>query len=281
MNTKKPLLRAIFSTANFNGVGATLMSVDVGSGLGTAMYLAAVSAGTYNKYHSLTNGEGAPKNAILRVITHPSITAATFMGAAAYNFANATQAYMAQPGTHSAANLLIMGGWVCGFLGDNALRRLDSVNFVQNANALGSSIKSKLARTFNALAANPTIFYALTSTCFVMSGLTNRIDRAGNPVPVFSGVEGALGIGTSSLVAAGLAYAGYKTWQAVHGKITNEQINDGKMNWMAFFAKLGYGVLAFSTCEYGLAAAHLMFAGSSLKVIHETRTALKKEEPRM
>jgi hypothetical protein len=279
MSIKKPLLRAIFSTANFNGVGATLMSADVGSALGTVLYLAAVSAGTYNKYHGLTDGEGASKNAVLRAITHPSITAATFMGAAAYNFANATHDYMTQPSTHSAANLLIMAGWVCGFLGDNALRRLDSVNFVQNAGELGGSIKSKLTRTFNALAANPTIFYALTSTSFVMSGLTRRVDQAGNPVPVFSGAEGALGIGTSALVGAGLAYAGYRTWQAVHGRITNEQINDGKMNWMAFFAKLGYGALVFSTGEFGLAAAHLMFAGSSLKVIQETRTALKKEGP--
>lgn len=277
MSWNKPALKAIFSTANFNGVGATLMSVDVGSALGTAMYISAVAAGTYNKYHGLTQGEDGKKNAVLNALTHPAITAATFMGAAGYNFIDATHNYLTQPDELSVANLLIMGGWVTGFLGDNALRRLDSVNFKQNAKELGSSITSKLTRTFNALVSNPTIFYGLTSTCFVMAGLTHRVDAAGKPLPVFSGMEGALGASTAALVGLGIAYAGYRTWQAVQGKITNEEINDGKMNYMAFFAKLGYGMLAFANGEFGLAAAHLMFAGSSLKVIYETRSALNKK----
>ena len=49
------------------------------------------------------------------------------------------------------------------------------------------------------------------------------------------------------------------------------------MNWMAFTAKLGYGILAFTNKEYGLSIAHLMFAASSIKVIYETRSALNKK----
>ncbi len=279
MFENRPALKAIFSTANFNGLGATLMSADVGSAAGTAMYVSAVTAGTYNKYHGLTQGTGR-KNPLLNVLTHPAITAATFMGAAGYNFYTATQNYMSGSPEMAAANLLIMAGWVTGFLGDNALRRLDSVNFRKDAEQLGGAIKSKLRRTFNALVSNPTIFYGLTSTCFVLSGLTHRKDAAGNHIPMFAGYEGALGATTATLVGAGLVYAGYRTWQAAQGRITNEEINDGTMNWMAFIAKLGYGLLAFVNGEYGLSAAHLMFAGSSLKVIYETRSALgeKKEQ---
>lgn len=277
MSKDRPALKAIFNTANFSGVGAILMSVDVGSPLGTLMYISAVSAGTYNKYHGLTRGE-AQKNPLLNIATHPAITAATFMGAAGYNFYVAAQNYLSQPGEMALANLLIMGGWVTGFLGDNALRRLDTVNFRQNAQALGSSVKSRLSKAFNALVSNPTVFYGLTSTFFVQSGLANRKDEAGNSVPMFAGPEGALGIATGALVAAGIVYAVYRTWQAANGRIANDQINDGTMNYMAFFAKLGYSILAFASGEMGLGAAHMMFAGSSLKVIYETRTALNKKK---
>lgn len=276
MSKDRPALKAIFNTANFSGVGAILMSVDVGSPLGTLMYICAVTAGTYNKYHGLTRGE-ARKNPLLNIVTHPAITAATFMGAAGYNFYVAAHNYATQPSEMAIANLLVMGGWVTGFLGDNALRRLDTTNFRKNAKELGSSVKSKLSKAFNAMVSNPTIFYGLTSTFFVQSGLANRKDEAGNPVPMFSGPEGALGIATGSLVVAGILYAAYRTWQAAQGKIPNEQINDGTMNYMAFCAKLGYSILAFASGEYGLGAAHMMFAGSSLKVIYETRTALNKK----
>lgn len=279
MSKTRASLKAIFNTANFNGVGATLMSLDVGSALGTLMYFSAVTAGTYNKYHGLTKGE-ARKGPLLNALTHPAITAATFMGAASYNFYVAANNYMTQSNELALTNLLIMSGWITGFLGDNALRRLDTTNFNRNAKALGSSAKSKLRKAFNAVVSNPTIFYGLTSTFFVQSGLANRKDEAGNPVPMFSGPEGALGIATGGLVGVGIGYAAYRTWQAAHGKIPSDQINDGTMNYMAFFAKLGYGILAFASGEYGLAAAHLMFAGSSLKVIYETRAALsKKKEP--
>jgi hypothetical protein len=171
-----------------------------------------------------------------------------------------------------------MGGWIMGGLGDNALRRLDSVNFRPKAAELGASIKSKLKKTFNALVANPTIFYGLTSTGFVLAGLTVRADEAGNHLPMFAGAEGMLGAATASLVAFGIAYAVRNSWRAVQGKIPTEQINDGVMNYMSFFAKLGYTGLAFATGAYGLAGAHLIFAASSVKVIYETRSALKKKE---
>jgi hypothetical protein len=278
MSKKTAALKAIFSTANFNGMGAALMSLDVGSALGTALYFAAVSAGTYNKYHSLTQGGDSRKSPALKFATHPAITAAAFMLAAGYNFGVSAYNLYTQPGDHVAYNLLCMGGWIAGFLGDNALRRLDSVNFKPKAHELGASMKSKISKTFNALVANPTIFYGLTSTGFVLAGLTTRTDAAGNHLPMFSGTEGMLGAATASLVAFGIAYAVRNSWRAVHGKIPTEQINDGVMNYMSFAAKLGYGALAFANGEYGLAGAHLIFAASSVKVIYETRSALSRKK---
>jgi hypothetical protein len=86
-------------------------------------------------------------------------------------------------------------------------------------------------------------------------------------------------VGTGVLVAAGTAYALCRTWRAVQGRITNDQINDGKMNWMACIGKFGYGLAALANREFGLAAGHLMFALSSVKVIKETQVALKKDAP--
>lgn len=271
-------LKAIFSTANLNGTAATLMSVDMGSQLATALYISAVAAGTYNKYHGLTKGDEGKKNILLRSVTHPSITAATFMLAAMYNFYDSTHDLFTQPSDQMGYNLLRMGGWAAGFLGDNALRRLDRVNFKQNAEQLGGSLKSSLSRTFNALVSNPTIFYGLASTGFVLAELAHRYDGNGKNLPIFYAAEGKLGAATSALVGLGIAYAARNTWRAIKGEITHEQINDGVMNYMSSAAKIGYTVLAAATGYYGLAGAHLIFTASNIKVIYETRSALSKRE---
>jgi hypothetical protein len=276
MLNKSHLLKAVFSTANLNGCGALLMSADVGTSWSTFLYAAAVSAGTYNKYHGLSKGDGAYKNKAINYITHPSITAAAFMTAAGYNFLNATNNFITGPDDMMLTNSLYMMGWAAAFLGDNALRRLDSVNFKKSAKALGNSISSKLKKTFNALCSNPTLFYGFASTGLVLAELAHRTDEMGQKIPMFSGSEGMLGAATGLLVLAGTVYALRRTWQAVQGKVSNEKINDGTMNTMAFFAKIGYTGLAAANMQFGLAAGHLMFAISSLKTIFETRSALGK-----
>lgn len=280
MFREKLALKALFSTANLNGVAATLMSVDMGTGPATGLYIGAVLAGTYNKYHSLTSGDGGHKSIVLRAVSHPSITAAAFMLAAGYNFADSAYDLVAQPDSQVGYNLLRMGGWAAGFLGDNALRRLDRVNFRQSAERLGGSLKSSLTKTFNALVSNPTIFYGLASTGFVLAELAHRYNPDGSRMPMFSGVEGQLGAATATLVGLGIAYAARNTWRAIKGEIPHEQINDGVMNYMSSAAKIGYTVLAAATGYYGLAGAHAIFTASNIKVIYETRAALgKKKEP--
>jgi hypothetical protein len=277
MSKAKHLLHSVFSTANLNGCGALLMSADVGTSWSTYLYAAAVTAGTYNKYHSLTKGEGASKNALMHYVSHPAITAAAFMGAAGYNFANATANFITGPDDMKLTNLFFMAGWGAAFLGDNALRRLDSVNFKNDAKSLGNSIKSKLTKTFNALCSNPTLFYGFASTGLVMAELAHRKDELGQPLSMFAGPEGTLGAATGALVLAGTAYALRRTWQAAQDKIPTEKINDGTMNSMAFLAKMGYTGLAFVNGQFGLAAGHFLFSVSSLKTIFETRSALNKE----
>ena len=87
---KKPddALKSIFSTANLNGCAAVLMSLDMGSIPASALYIYAILAGTWNKYHALKGGgETSPEEAgvVARILKDPSITARVLMAAAAYN----------------------------------------------------------------------------------------------------------------------------------------------------------------------------------------------------
>ncbi len=276
MFDNRPALKAIFSTANLNGVGALLMSTNEGTTFSNVCYLIGIPSGTYNKYHNLTSGPESRKNPVVNVLTHPAATAAAFVTAAGYNLYHAVSTACANP---SRVNLLVAAGWACAIAGDNALRRLDSVNFREESNPLGGSIKSKLKKAFNAVVSNPTLFYGWTSTFLVQSGLADN--AAKNNVPMFSGLNGALGAATLALVGAGTIYALSRTAQAVQDKIPVEKINDGKMNAMACASKIAYTVVAFGEGKYGMSAGHLLFALSSLKTIYETRSALNKnkEEP--
>lgn len=271
------LVKSIFNTANLNGSGALLMSVDVGTTWSTYLYGAAILAGTVNKYRGLSGANDNNKG-IMNYITNPSVTACAFMIAAGYNFIDATTNFLTQPDELKAMNGLLMLGWGAAFLGDNALRRLDKVNFKQSAEALGRSMKSRISKTFNALCSNPTLFYGFASTGMVTAELAHRFDDIGNKIPMFSGPEGVAAGATVALVGAGTAYALSRTWQSAQGKIPMEKINDGIMNSMAFLAKIGYTGLAFVSGQYGLAAGHLMFSISSLKSIFETRAALHKDD---
>lgn len=277
MSKKKHILKSIFNTANFNGCGALLMSVDVGTSWSTYLYATAIIAGTYNKYKGLAKGDNADKSNIMYYLSHPAVTAAAFMGAAGYNFYDATNKFFTQGDDMQLTNLFFMAGWGAAFLGDNALRRLDSVNFKKSAQALGTSMKSKLTKTFNALCSNPTLFYGFASTGLVMAELAHRTDAMGQPLPIFSGPEGMAALATGALVGAGTLYALHRTWQAAQNKIPTEKINDGTMNTMAFLAKIGYTGLAFINGQFGLAAGHFLFSVSSIKTIFETRAALKNK----
>ena len=271
------LVKSVFNTANLNGSGALLMSVDVGTSWSTYLYGVAILAGTINKYRGLS-GVDVNRKGLTNYITNPSVTACAFMVAAGYNFIDATNNFLTQPDELKAMNGLLMLGWGAAFLGDNALRRLDKVNFKQSAEALGHSMKSRISKTFNALCSNPTLFYGFASTGMVTAELAHRIDDIGNKIPMFTGTEGLAAGATIGLVGLGTAYALSRTWQCAQGKIPMEKINDGIMNGMAFLAKIGYTGLAFISGQYGLAAGHLMFSVSSLKSIFETRAALHKDD---
>jgi hypothetical protein len=275
---KKHLLNSVFNTANLNGCGALLMSVDVGTDWSTTLYALAITAGTYNKYNGLSKGVKDDAKSAMYYLTHPSVTAAAFMTAAGYNFIDATHNFMTGPEEMKLTNLFFMAGWGAAFLGDNALRRLDSVNFKKNAQALGNSIKSRLTKTFNALCSNPTLFYGFASTGLVMAELAHRQDEFGQKISMFAGPEGTAAAATGALVMLGTMYALHRTWQAAQDKIPTEKINDGIMNSMAFLAKIGYTGLAFVNGQFGLAAGHFLFSVSSLKTIFETRSALHKKD---
>lgn len=282
-NTEKSgrALKAIFSTATLNGAAALLMSADMGSLPASALYLYAALAGAWNKYQALDDsgvkintgeGSGADLGAMARFLKNPSMTARILMAAALYNFADCGVNLVTGPEDEQAANALKAFGWACGFLGDNALRRLDAVNFTKGE-TLGGKPRSRLREAFNALTANPTIFYNGASMAFTMAILSSR------GADGFSSLEGGLGMAALCVVLTGIGHAVRRTWQATKGDIETAQINDGVMNYCSSIAKATQGVVSFMSGKYWLAAAQAIFMASSLKVVHETRDALDRKTP--
>lgn len=263
-----PLLKAVFSTANLNGAAAVLMSVGMGSAVATALYAGAVLAGTGFKYAALRRGSGRAVSGISAAA--PTVTAGVFMLAAVWNFASAARDVFAGPEQGRAAGILRMAGWVCGFLGDNALRRLDGVNF-REGGALGRAGQSRLRETFNALTANPTIFYNGASVAFTFAALRGR-EAAG-----LLSLENACGAAAAVLIAVGVAHAARKSWQAAQGAIAADGINDGVMNYLSSAAKALQAVATATAGNYWLAAAQSIFTASNVKLIYETRAALAKK----
>jgi hypothetical protein len=275
--TRGIILKSIFSTANLNGTAAVLMSLDMGSLPASALYIYAVLAGTWNKYQSLKNDgatDSGPDNtsAISRVLKDPSITARVLMAAAAYNFVDSGMDLLTGAEGEQAAHCLRMLGWVCGFLGDNALRRLDMVNFKKDA-TLGEPPKSKLRETFNALTANPTIFYNGASMAFTLALLSGKASNG------FASLEGGIGLAALCLVLTGIGHAIRRTWKATKGEIDTGQINDGVMNYCSSASKATQSIVALMSGKYWLATAQLIFTASNIKVIQETREALGKKTP--
>lgn len=267
--------KALSSTATLNGGAATLMSYDMGAASATGVYLSAALAGAVNKYRALNNGGDAPKTDgfFLRILTDPSITPKIFMGAAAANFMLAAYSTVAGAPEDQSVNALRMAGWVCGFLGDNAMRRLDAANY-RTAGTV--AVKgSRLRETFNALTVNPTLFYNGASVAFTLS-----LHGGGSHAAAPSAAENLLLYGAVGLILAGTAHAVKRTWDAAQGRIATDKINDGVMNACSSVSK---GMQSMVTTMAGghpwLAAAQSIFTISNIKVIFETRRALGKKTP--
>lgn len=270
----KHAANAATSTASLNGGAATLMSIDMGAAPASVVYASAALAGLINKYRVLKNGgdeaESGRDNFFLRILTDPSITPKIFMAAAVFNFA--LSAYDASTGApeHLTGNLLRMGGWVCGFLGDNALRRLDAANYKKDATVAVEG--SRLRETFNALTANPTLFYNGASIAFTMAMLS-----AGGE-DILSTVKGGIALAAIALISVGTAYALKRTWDAAAGKIGTDKINDGVMNYCSSLSKGMQSAVSFMTGGHAaLGCAQAIFTCSNIRVIFETRKALDKK----
>ena len=268
-----PALKAVFSTANMNGTAALLMSLAMGSAPSSALYIAAVLTGTFNKYRSLKNSDAEPdrKGRLSRILMDPSITARVLMLAASYNFLDSSIDAITGPEEDQAANFLRMFGWSCGFLGDNALRKLDAANFQENKMP-GTAKPSKLRVTFNALTANPTLFYNGASMAFTLAILSGKASSG------FSSLEGGIGLAAMGLVLTGVGHAIRRAWKAAKGEIGTDGINDGVMNYCSSASKAAQSSIAIMTGNYWLAAAQLIFTGSNIKLIYETREALGKKD---
>lgn len=274
LDKKSAALKAIFSTATLNGTAAVLMSVDMGSLPATALYVCAILAGTWNKYQSLQNDgkteeQEGEKSGFARFLKDPSITARALTLAAGYNFIDSGIALLTGPEADQSANALRTLGWACGFLGDNALRKLDAVNFKKDT-IFEEKPRSKLRETFNALTANPTIFYNGASMAFTLAALSSKTSNW------LSTVEGSLGLAALALVLGGIGYASARAWKATKGEIGTDQINDGVMNYCSSASKATQGIVSLMSGKYWLAAAQIIFTASNIKVIRETNDALGK-----
>ena len=273
-STLKNILGSFFNAANFNGLGATIFSIGMGSLIGASIFMSAIILGSINKFISLqsmddtkaSQSSNAKSSHILkRAIMDPTLTAKVFMLATAYNCADALyDAYLSQDVERTQSLLMALGWWL-GCVGDNALRRLDSVNF----SARTSSIKTSIDfwGIITAIISNPVIFYNSTVMCFAGSMLL---------APNISSLEFITGIITISIVTASLVYAGYRGVMVAKLGHDIDSINDGVTNVIGALVTVGFGALGAASGNYWVMVSQFMFGSSCIKALFETRSALKK-----
>ncbi|MFZ4763142.1 MAG: hypothetical protein ACOYK8_10030 [Alphaproteobacteria bacterium] len=267
MKPAQPALKAIFNTANMSSMGAIFLSLGLGAREGAAIFAMAIVVGTYNKYQALTEKELlSQKNIWQKQMADPSLTAKIVMGAATINLLHSVYQLFNEPG-NEAMNITKASAWLFGLVGDNALRRLDKVNFQQNEDVVATK-KSPLMASMEAMTYNPTFFYNLSNISMVAVLLQNPSNSA------FDMLMGGI---TASLYVAADMHALKKSWAAAQGQISAQEVNDGIMNRLTSVGGVGQGVLAGVTGNFWVAGAQIMFATSSMFSLYETRLALRKK----
>ena len=270
MSRYKNLRKASFNATNLNGVAAISLSIGMGSITGSLLFASAVAVGTYIKYKNLkgevVTDEAKQRNILQRIANDPSLTAKILMAAAGLNCLDATADIFLQDETKLVENITRAVAWGFGVLGDDALRRLDKINFkdlVERPAAKASKLKS----AFKAATSNPAIFYNATNIAF----LTNMMQETSLTSP-----EGLFGAAIAGTFALGIGHSLRRTFQATKGVIHPDKINDGPLNILSAAGITGQSLFAASTGHYYVAGAQVIFAGSAIKSLFETRASLRK-----
>lgn len=264
----KNLCKSAFNAANLNGLGAIGLSIGLGSSVGTGLFAGAVIWGTINKYYSLNDNRTSPASGVFgRLMYDPTITAKALMVAAGTNCGASLVDAALSDGSDSIQHTLNAMAWGAGVLGDNALRRLDKLNFTDHIDVKKGV--SKVRDSFNAVVSNPVVFYNATAMCFSLSMLSGE----GGGL-----VEKIVGGGTILGAASAISYAAYKAVNVVKNDLPVEDINDGVTNVISSVVPLGVGALGVLSGNYWVAGSQVIFGGSAIKSLYETRTALAKND---
>lgn len=270
--TLKNIKKSVINAANLNGLGAVSLSLGLGSAAGSLLFAFAMIWGTCNKYRSLTHfaepdtAGNRQMRLLLRLAGDPSVTATILMIAAFWNLADAACDLATQGRELIPANAARTAAWLCGVLGDNALRKLDRRNFGPPP-APGIQGHSGLRAGWDAAAANPALFYLGSGIAFTAAMLP------GHPLASPPGIAGAAII---IVMAAGIAHALRRTMAATAGKIPIAAINDGIVNYSCMAGNMGIAILAVVTGHPAVACAETLFSLSALSALYETRSALGK-----
>lgn len=266
----KNLCKASFNAANLNGLGAIALSIGLGNAVGTSIFAGAVVLGTVNKYMSLQKDEiqalDQDQNIVLKMLNEPTVTAKALMVAAGFNCAESGYDALLSEGNEQLQHVFASLAWGSGVLGDNALRRLDKLNFTDYVDVKKGV--SKVKDSFNAVVSNPVIFYNATAMGFSASMMLN--EKAG-------ALENIVGYGTMSAATTAILYSVYRAVDVVRKNGNVADINDGVTNTISALVPLGVGGLGLVSGKEIVAVAQAIFGGSAIKSLYETRAALAKE----
>lgn len=256
---------AFLNSANLNGLAAILLSWGIGAWPGTLIFALAVVIGTYNKARPFTLKENT--SPWLKYWSDPSLTAKILMLAAALNCAISCFEVIMGAANERLYHALAALAWGFGVAGDDALRRNDRANFTavkaQNRPA------GKRGAIFLA-ARNPSFYYL---ACNIFTSSTTLIK---------SGAEvGSISLTVNIIVViislAGMGYCIWRAYLADAGRINQDQINDGTVNYANVLTNTGIGTIALIGGHNTIFLAQFLFCLSNIRAIQETRRALKRE----
>lgn len=189
---------ALFNTANMNAVGASLLSITMGSSTGTVLFLIAALIGTFNK---IVSSEDEQQIKIIEILNAPSLTAVILTIASLCNtliVLYGTFQLSNYQTKETAVGIALTIAWGAGFLGDVILILLDIINYPHSSRTQllerwRSSLKSLPQSIFN-----PAIMYSWSAFGFIFTSLLEPSQKSNLPVSMYV-------LGIMALMVAGVS----------------------------------------------------------------------------
>jgi hypothetical protein len=268
-------MHPILNAANFNAIGAALLSVALGSSVGSLLFFFAALIGTINKLDFSTYAAPSRYSKVFRT---PAFTAIILTLA---SFWNCIDALLELLNVHAASErsvavaLSLTLAWGAGFIGDAILVLLETINYPRvSANQVIPGWQKALRRLSSVLY-NPAIMYSAALLGFILSAILNtEVNQS------FSFYT----TGLLALIATTLAIICSFTRMLVSNRIITMNrpssilellIADYSCNYLLALGTFLLMLAAFCGGQLVVATAQLFFLAASFSLISESRAAQK------